>query len=263
MLLGILSLWVVIPACKQRSTDHSKLEETQEVQRKRQEDKLIELIKAGDAEAVKQLLDTGFSPNIGDQSAAEFLYIAALKKRKDIVEYLIQAGADVNTKDDHHLPVLMKLCTIGGGDKDGLEIVRLLIQNGADVNFRNDNEETVLSRTIEIQNIEIARLLIDAGADVNARDREGTTVLMEAAFEYKGAKLLVDRGADVNARDNHGQTALMIVSIARSPRIIKLLLDHGADVNAQDNNGETALEGAYLSGCLDVVNVLKRAGAKD
>lgn len=48
-----------------------------------------------------------------------------------------------------------------------------------------------------------------------------------------------------------------------STSTVQLLLDHGADINAEDNDGWTALKQALLAGCIDMITLLEKAGAKE
>jgi ankyrin repeat protein len=97
------------------------------------------------------------------------------------------------------------------------ELAKMLIEAGADVNARNNRGETPLEKAIYHGYEELAKMLIEAGADVNARNNRGKTPLMLtvitanlglAVFVEELAKMLIQAGADVNARDNDGRTAL-------------------------------------------------------
>jgi ankyrin repeat protein len=47
------------------------------------------------------------------------------------------------------------------------------------------------------------------------------------------------------------------------PEITKILIKAGADVNAKDQDGITALMGAAEQGHAEIVNLLKRFGARN
>jgi ankyrin repeat protein len=50
---------------------------------------------------------------------------------------------------------------------------------------------------------------------------------------------------------------------ARSPAVVRLLVRKGANVNSKDNDEWTALKQALLVGCLDIADLLKKAGATE
>ena len=60
---------------------------------------LIEAIREGDIEAVKQHLAAGTNVNTEDDGGQTPLHIAASWGHKEVAELLIAAGADVNAKD--------------------------------------------------------------------------------------------------------------------------------------------------------------------
>jgi hypothetical protein len=108
--------------------------------------------------------------------------------------------------------------------------------------------------------------LLRGGADINARDETfGRTPLMEAAIakQTKAALKLIERGGDINARDTFfGSTPLMFAAGSGSTGVVKVLLEKGADVNAVNNKGYTALDVAEEDPHKDVIEILKKAGAK-
>ena len=106
--------------------------------------------------------------------------------------------------------------------------------------------------------------------------------MMEAFYGHTEAiKFLLYNGANVNIKSNDGSTALMIASscghtsqntivnehIFASPGVcignVKLLLNKGANVNEKSNDGSTALKMAEKYGKIDIVEMLKKAGAKE
>ena len=98
--------------------------------------KLIEAIKEGDIEAVKQAIAAGTDVNAPDIGELTPLHSAAAEGHKDVVELLIANGADVNAKNSGGDGVSTPLHNAAmEGHK---EIVELLIANGADVNAIDD-----------------------------------------------------------------------------------------------------------------------------
>jgi len=105
--------------------------------------------------------------------------------------------------------------------KGNKELVELLINKGADVNGRDLRGNTPLMTTLWSEtsdmNIkrEMAELLINKGAKVNAKDANGWTPLHNAV--NKGNKIMVElfiaKGADVNARTSKAENC----SFGRDP----------------------------------------------
>jgi FOG: Ankyrin repeat len=76
-------------------------------------------------------------------------------------------------------------------------------------------------------------------------------------------QFLVERGADVNARPaTFRTTALMVASYKGNESTVRLLLSHGSDPNAIVE-GETALSYAKQKGHLEIVQLLRQAGASE
>ena len=118
-----------------------------------------EIVK-GDFHAVKQLIETkGYSPNYTGFLGLSHtpLYTAAASKQVEILNYLIQKGADVNvqTKSEKS-SVLMFAC-----DDNNLEIVKMLLEAGANPNLKDEDGETALQKT---DSEEIKQLLKQYGA---------------------------------------------------------------------------------------------------
>ena len=207
------------------------------------------------ADATADLLRT-----VGNEYSTPKQHVTAKR-----IERLIEAGADVNAKDDSGMTALIRIVGRIGwggdwnkGDKDRMEAVKLLIKYGADINAQDNEGHTALMRAafhLEQHEVELVKLLIKAGADVNIKDNEGKTALMYVST-LETVKALIKAGADVNAKDNDGKTAL--IHFATWNEVVKILIKAGADVNAKDNDGKTAL--MYVS-TLESVKALIKAGA--
>lgn len=124
-------------------------------------------------------------------------------KRLDFLQWLVERGADVNTKG--------KSPTSGGYEGPGaswdsplciavgpggsVEIVRFLLERGARPN-ELDGDGAAMHQGARFDDVEIMELLIRFGGDVNLKDREGKTPLeyakghpaMEACLKKHGAK---------------------------------------------------------------------------
>ena len=143
------------------------------------------------------------------------------------------------------------------------DVAEFLIGKGADINAQNALGDTPLHQAILFKHKDVAELLVASKADVNAKDRVGRTPLhMAASNGYTDiAELLLTKGADVNARDVSAGTPLHYAAKEGRKDMAELLLTKGADVNAKDNKGETPLRDA-AQGHKDLVELLRQHGGR-
>ena len=99
-----------------------------------------------------------------------------------IVQRALDAGADVNAKDEYGYTPLHQMATMHRGNE---EICRLLLERGADPNARDDNGRTPLHWACLYNHTAIVRLLIEHGADAGARDDQGETPFDVALRKHK------------------------------------------------------------------------------
>ncbi|KIK60763.1 hypothetical protein GYMLUDRAFT_167156 [Collybiopsis luxurians FD-317 M1] len=105
------------------------------------------------------------------------LQAAAVNGNKEIVECLLQAGANVNAQGGHYGTALQAGAAKG---KKEIEIVECLLQAGADVNAQGGHYGTALWAGAALGYKEIVECLLQAGADVNAQGGEYGTALQAA-----------------------------------------------------------------------------------
>ncbi|MHC4203403.1 MAG: ankyrin repeat domain-containing protein [Planctomycetota bacterium] len=124
---------------------------------------------------------------------------------KETLILLLNNGAGVNLKDKNGRSPLH--LAVESADRD---IVELLLDKGADVNEKDDASGfTALHHAAQLSRNNIAELLIARGADVNAKDKQGHTPLYVAVnHDYKVTELLINEGADSSIRTESGRTLL-------------------------------------------------------
>lgn len=220
-------------------------------------------ISRGDAAMVELLLSSGSSPNTSVGRGGEAptslpaLHLAVEKKNLAIVKLLLSYKVDLNGRDSFAYTALHDAASTGQ-----VEIVEALLQAGADVNVPQlgyeapcgSGDEHIPSNTTPLHlaaghgNIATLKALLAAGAKVNAATKKGTTPLMSVfTFSWKAtegaesrlpfAELLIAAGADVNAQNKYGQSVLDIARDTRHAEDPRTLQEHQAMITLLKKHG--------------------------
>ncbi|KAJ1524679.1 hypothetical protein HK096_001153, partial [Nowakowskiella sp. JEL0078] len=199
------------------------------------------------------------TPNIPDNEGLTPLMYAAMQGYRNNVKLLLQAGADVNLKNNNGNALHLSL--------ESKSIVDQLLKVGIDVNTSNSSGETPLILAVkgdEIFTVGIIKSLIDLGANTRVTSSDGDTLLHLAIFSKRHdifEFLLENDFVDVNAQNNKGETPLHIAVWQMSSHIVELLLNKETDVNVVNKDGVTPLLMAVQNGCWKLVTLLVNADA--
>lgn len=136
---------------------------------------LLEAASRGDVEQGEQLLRTGLTPDVADESGWTALMMATLYGRAPMVELLLKKGADVNLQNATGGTALM-MAAIQGQN----EILQLLLDRGANVNVQDTQGWTALMYAARSGHTPTVQVLLSSGAEVDVKNAEGQTALMYA-----------------------------------------------------------------------------------
>jgi uncharacterized protein len=223
---------------------------------------LYQAMKRGDIDNMRRSIASG-----ADVNYKQMLIEAVMYKPFEVVELLIESGADVNiisNVDDSTTTPLLAALEIEDV-RDVYKKAELLIKSGSDVNAKTSDGYSPIIFAVSDNKIDIVKLLIEYGANVNAQHNLGWTPLMfaEQINSIELVKILIDAGADLNIQSSDNKNTVLINSVTRGhTEIVDLLLKAGADLNIQNNFKDTALMlASSFSGHTGIVNLLIKAGA--
>ena len=135
---------------------------------------------------------------------------------------VLEDGIDLNTKNSRGFSPLMMAVSLKRNN-----IVQVLIDRGADVDCKVQGF-TPLMFAAQEGFTDIANILIEANADINEKTNDGLSVLMAAVRDghIEIIKILLAKGVDVKATTNKGTTALMVAKEFKQKKVIELLEKH-------------------------------------
>jgi ankyrin repeat protein len=299
VLLLILSILILQPACKQRNLS--------------QKDKdLFESVRSGNTTEIVRLLKAGANVNTKDNHGFTALHIASGRGDLATIELLINKGANVSAQNDGGDTPLHDACMNGK-----IEAAKLLIEKGADVNAKNKSGQNPIYPAAERGNLELVKLLVSKGSKLqttgytplhsamkgfrfylsqqsqvqckelieyflsqgvnintkgNSQNGGDATILYLASMcgDKEIIEFLIGKGAEVDARIMGGTTPLFMAALGGNKEAAKVLIAYGAHVNARDDSNNTPLylpllmssiSPATMKGRLEVIEILLANGA--
>lgn len=148
------------------------------------------------------------------------LLIAASYYKEELIEYLLERGADATIHNYDGYTPLMALCeSVKMRDYSGCSSLLIEVSN---VDATDNQKMTALMYACRKGKIELVRELIKHTKNINAEDKQGYTALFHAVLSAKieVVKLLVDNKADTAIMNNENHTAKNVAHLKGYYQII-------------------------------------------
>lgn len=137
---------------------------------------LAQCVRDGDSESVKLFIASGFPPDVRDKAGVPLLCLAARFRHRNVVQLLLEHGADINAQsDDRGYSPLMDAAQ--QGDEGLLEY---LLEKGSDTNLQSKDGQTALVLAVGRSDAAIVIRLLAYGANPEIADKLGLTALKYA-----------------------------------------------------------------------------------
>jgi ankyrin repeat protein len=203
-------------------------------------------------EAARLLLNRGADAEAKDQEGYSALHAAAQVGNVMLVRQLLEHAASLESRCNGFHYESKDGCTplhlaVGYGHADVMEI---LLDKGAEVDSKDAHKQTPLHLATNRGYVEGSLILLRKGASVHAQSDLGTTPLHNVSMGSQPNEtllgILLDAEADVNARSHTGEKPLHFAAFNReaNEETLSVLLQAGAELGARTTSGMTPLHAA-------------------
>lgn len=202
-----------------------------------------------------------------DQDGLTPLHAATFFGREDIVEYILNQGANINAQDGSgQTPIHLALCPFLEGPRlnDLWESDEAMADYVPE--YEEENADIFMSNARDAR-LSIVQMLCDHPLiDLNARNSHGRTPLHVLLYsednnQRKTTELLVHHGANTTAMDEDGKTPIHMAARAGDVESLSILVNKPEDLDIRDKMGRNALHFAAQSGNRDTVCFILRTAA--
>ncbi len=220
-------------------------------------------------EIARLLIDKG--AELKEEGYGGALYWAARCGKRKIVEFLIDRGLDVNSRDYKN----EEEAVMGAMKNKHYNIVKILLEHGADPDAEDYWDGNLLQQAADLGDQELVKIILEKQNEKKAKPKKTPKVAAKKSKKSNGAlvkaaekgnlaviKLLHESGIDINEEfGDSGVIPLMKAAASGKIEVVKYLLEKGANITARDNKGNTAMLYAASKGENEINKILIDHGA--
>ncbi len=219
---------------------------------------LLLIVRSGNAEHARRLLDAGASPQAA--FTRNGLPLAENQSREDLRRRLNEIfGDDEDAGGDERAGTTALMLAAEGGS---LPLVELLLARGAKPEALNMQGESALIFAAGSGSLDVVSRLLAAGVRADTRSKDGWSAMLAAAETAppEMLDLLHRHGGDVRQGDQDDWTPLLAALRNNRPDSARRLIELGADFRQPCGDGFTSLMAAARGECLAFLEPLVSGG---
>lgn len=236
----------------------------------------------GNKKYLLALLETSDEVDQLDPGKYTALARATLKKQPEIINILLQHGADptagapdnsalilaarsgqhkiVSIMLDRKAPdhMLLNKLLVSASPAADTRLIGRIIENGAEINSVDESSKNSLMHAASAGNNNVVKQLILAGASLDHLDDQKNTALSLAVIGHHGdvVNTLITAGASLQLENGSSLLPVHIAAKEGASGSLKTLLNGGADANARSTSGNTPLIISASNGKISSTTIL-------
>lgn len=231
---------------------------------------LLDAAKTGKVKNIERLLKKEININVTDTEGLKntaLIYAADLGHR-DVVKTLVDAGADVNIRNEEGETAIMKSAfainfePVNGNNYNNYnEIIDILFDKKANLEYMTSNKQTALMLAPSGLRSKLIRKIKDSRKNIKNYFGDYPLIYAASKNDIYLLRTLISEKVDINQQDENGDTALMVASYWGRLSIAKALIDGKAKLNITNKKGDSALKNAAYNKHYNIAEALIKAKA--